>query len=148
MDHYKNIHNNCSQTSRCKTDRNYQPSRIVITDRKAEELIRTAIKKSTLYKFADKFVLGKETAHVESFNNTMNMFHDKRIYYSDEEYAMRSHMAVLHWNENVGRDHTSVWQPGANRAGTRGARKRKNYKDPTYTYRSNVWTKYMDLLFA
>ncbi len=55
-----------------------------------------------LYRFAEYNVLGRDTAHFESFNNTMNMFHDKQIYYSDIEYCMRSHIAVLYWNDNVG----------------------------------------------
>lgn len=99
-----------------------------------------------LYRFAE-YVNSRNTYHVESFNNTMNMFHDKRIYYSDLEYALKSHIAVLHWNENTGRDYTSVWTSGGNTAGTRGSRQRKNYKDPTFKYRSNVWQRYMEHLF-
>ena len=110
--------------------------------------MRDAIRKSMLYRFADYFVLGRDTAYVESFNNTMNMFHDKHVFYSDLEYGMRSHIAVLYWNEHVGRHHTSIWMPtSANRAGTRGARRRNNYKDATFRHRSNVWVCYMNAVF-
>ena len=144
VEHYKNNHSNCFSTSRCKTDPNYEPSRIVITSQKAEALLVHAIQKSMLYRFAQNFVLGRETAHVESFNNTMNMFHDKRSFYGKEEYALRSHIAVMHWNENVGRAHTSVWEAPHNPAGTRGSKSRRTYKAPTYEYRDNVWERHMD----
>ncbi len=137
-------HTNCHPSSRCQYDTNYEPSRIVITQKKAEDLLRGAIKKSMLYRFAEYYVLGRDTAHVESFNNTMNMFHDKHIYYSDLEYCMRSHIAVLYWNENVGREHTSVWQPAApSKAGTRGSKRKKNYKAPTFRlhFGSGTWIK-------
>ena len=43
VEHYKNNHSNCFSTSRCKTDPNYEPSRIVITSQKAEALLVNAI---------------------------------------------------------------------------------------------------------
>lgn len=147
IEHYKGNHEHCSPTSRCRTDDGYIPSRIGITTQKAEQLLKDAIMKSYLYRFADNFVLGRETAHVESFHNTMLMWHDKRSYYSDLEYRVRSHMSVMHWNENVGRDWTSVWNPTVNTAGTRRAKKKKIYKASTYGYRQNVWTRVMDVYY-
>ena len=55
-----------------------------------------------------------------------------------------SHIAVMHWNENVGRAHTSVWEAPHNPAGTRGSKSRRTYKAPTYEYRDNVWERHMD----
>lgn len=107
----------------------------------AENLLRVAITKSTLYMAAKDFVHGKYTSHVESFNNTMNMFHDKRIYYGDLEYKTRSYMAVIYWNENSGREHTSVWTRA--KVGTRGNRSIKVYKKATYAYQGNVWRNYL-----
>ena len=111
VEHYKGIHTCCSVKSRCRKDPKYEPSRIPITDKKAEDLLKKSIKSSTLFRGAEDFIYGRETAHVESFNNTMNMFHDKRIYYGDTEYDVRSKCAVMHWNENVGRPYTSKWTP-------------------------------------
>ena len=37
MEHYCNNHANCHNTSRCKRDSNYEPSRIVITNGKAKK---------------------------------------------------------------------------------------------------------------
>lgn len=107
VQHYKNNHINCETHSRCRMDPNYESSRIVITSLVAENLLTNAIQKSTLYKSAQDYVYGKDTYYVESFNNTMNMFQDKRITFGNEEYKARSFLAVLHWNENVDRQHTS-----------------------------------------
>ena len=149
VDHYMDNHTNCAARSRCKQDPNYEPSRIPITSTKAEQLLRDSITKSTLYKSASDFVLGRSTAHVESFNNTMNMFHDKRIYYGDLEYEMRSMMAVLHWNENVGRPHTSVWTPQVTTsAPTRRSKSRRNYKECTYKYRQLAWKSYIHTVYT
>ena len=39
---------------------------------------------------------------MESFNNTLNMFQDKRLgSFGDTQYKMRSDLAIIHWNENV-----------------------------------------------
>ncbi len=67
--------------------------------------------RSTLYKNADDFCLGRDTFHTESFNNAMNIFQDKRFAFGDTQYLLRANLAILHWNENVGRDFTSVWNP-------------------------------------
>ncbi|CAC5384549.1 unnamed protein product [Mytilus coruscus] len=39
VDHYKNRHLSCDPSSRCKYDKNYKPSRIVLTDPVAEKLL-------------------------------------------------------------------------------------------------------------
>ena len=106
--HYKNNHDDCHPSSRCRWSENYEPRKEYLSSPVAESLLRTAIMKSTLYLASKDFVHGRYTSHVESFNNTMNMFHDKRIYYGDLEYKARSYMAGLYWNENSGREHTSV----------------------------------------
>jgi hypothetical protein len=101
-DHYMNKHEDCDKDARCKTDKpapgkkGYEPSRIVITDPKAEKQLRTTIHKSVMYKHAQDFCLAKETHYVESFNNVMNIFQDKRISFGDAEYKVRSDLAVLH----------------------------------------------------
>lgn len=142
VDHYTDDHSKCSQAARCRTDPKYEPSRILLTNPKAQDLLCAAIRKSTLFSSANDFVHGKYTSHVESFNNVMNMFHDKRIYYSDKEYLTRSQITVLYWNENSGRKVNSVWQARGSRGSTRSARQRKNYSDATFQYRQNIWESY------
>jgi hypothetical protein len=101
VDHYKNNHTGCDSGSRCRRDPKYEPSRKVISDPTAEKLLHNVIEKSTLYLSAEDYALGKETYFVESFNNVMNIFHDKRIAFGDAQYLARSEIAVCHWNENV-----------------------------------------------
>ena len=56
-------------------------------------------------------MLAKDTCYVESFNNTMNMFQDKIIAFSTENYQAGSQLAVCHWKENVDRDFILIWDP-------------------------------------
>lgn len=49
VEHYKNFHGNCSEESRCRQDPNYKPSKLLIRDPRAEELLRTAIRKTVVY---------------------------------------------------------------------------------------------------
>ena len=146
VDHYSNFHNNCPPASRCQTDPRYEPSRIVLWDPMAKTLLCNAIVKSTLYRGAEDFVHGMNTSHVESFNNVMNMYHDKRIYYSDEEYLARSYISVLYWNENSGREFTSTWQPPVGAGSCRGSSMKRNYKPATYFFQRNVWQRYFSSL--
>ena len=151
VSHYKDDHSACSLKSRCRTDSNYEPSRIILTSKKTEDLLTSVITKSTLYTAAADFVLGRSTSHVESFNNTMNMFHDKRIYYSDIEYNTRLQIAAMHWNENVGRTYTSIWTPKCTSCVYNRRQKcRKTYKNATYNYREvrdSIWNAQIGKLY-
>ena len=138
--HYKNNHENCKEESRCRTDVKYEPSRIVITDPKAEHLLKSAIEKSIIYRNPHCFCRAKDTFYVESFNNTILMFADKRIHFSDKEYLMRTQLAALHWNQNVDRDYTSVTPVLHSRA------MHKNLKKCSFSYRENIWKTYLSIL--
>ena len=48
-----------------------------------------------------------DTYYVESFNNVLLQYHDKRINFSREVYQLRTNLAVLDWNEHVNRPTTS-----------------------------------------
>jgi hypothetical protein len=141
VNHYKNIHTNCLPSSRCKIDPNYKPSRYVITNKTAEELLQNTIQKSALYKHAENFCHGKDTHYVESFNNVLNIFQDKRISFSSEQYGIRAKLATLHWNENVDRKFTSEWTKKVTKE-KRGKVKRA-YRKPGYGYRRKLWTSYV-----
>lgn len=39
-----------------------------------------------IYKYPDEFKLGRDTYFVESFNNTLNIYQDKRIAFGSEQY--------------------------------------------------------------
>ena len=146
VNHYRNVHSDCHATSRCKLDPNYKPSRVVITNPKAAKLLKTSIENSVIYKSPQDYILARDTPYVESFNNVMNIFQDKRISFSDMQYNMRAQLAVIHWNENVDRVFTSVWKPRNARV-PRRQRGKKNYKAPNYIYRQSIWDKYITSMF-
>lgn len=146
VEHYKNNHSECHSSSRCKTDNNYEPSRLVIVDKFTEKLLLGVITSSNLYKYPEDYVLAKDTYYVESFNNTMNMFQDKRICFGNQTYQMRSFLAVCHWNENVDRAYTSVWNPPRPNA-PRSKKGKKVCKAPTYKYREGIWKRQMASLY-
>ena len=148
VNHYKNDHARCALQSRCKTDRNYEPTKMIITDIRAENLLRQALRKCTVYKYPGDYVLAADTGYVESFNNVLNIFQDKRISFGNLEYVRRSHLAVLHWNENVDRPFTSIWVPHEQQQllNHRVAGK-KRYVARTYTYCGNIWNRVMNQMY-
>ena len=46
-------------------------------------MLECAINNSAVFKSPDDFVLARDTSYVESFNNVMNIFQDKRISFTD-----------------------------------------------------------------
>lgn len=138
--HYKGQHGKCHPESRCVTDKNYEASKIVITDKKAEILLTNALHSTIIYKHPEDFALGKDTHYVESFNNVLNIFQDKRINFSSKEYQKRAKLAVLHWNENVDRGYTSEWHKPT--AANKRSKTKKIYKNITYQYRKKLWQRF------
>ena len=133
VSHYENMHDKCPKESRCRTDQNYQPSRELLTQDIAKELLLKSIKETVVYKNPANFCHAKDTFYVESFNNSLLVFMDKRVAFGDVEYMSRSQLGTLHWNENVDRASTSVYL----RHGRR--QKKRNLVRPTYQYHSKVW---------
>lgn len=107
VNHYKDEHEHCSETSRCKTDPNYEPSKCVITDPKAEMLLGRALMNTQVYKSPMDYIHCMDSYYVESFNNAILQYHDKRINFSKPVYVLRTNLAVLDWNEHVNRETTS-----------------------------------------
>ena len=139
--HYKNDHKDCHSSSRCNEDSNYEPSKKVLTDSRAEKLLSDVITSSTLYKIAADYALGKETHYVESFNNVLNVFQDKRISFSSEVYDTRAKMATLHWNENVDRGYTSEWR--APSQANKRSKTKKIYRKVTYRCKQKLWQHFL-----
>ena len=87
--HYKNEHSACASSFRCKTDPNYEPSRGVITNPKADRLLRNAIESSVIFKSPQDYVLARDTSYVESFNNVNRRQKGKKNY-KDPTYCYRN----------------------------------------------------------
>ena len=128
-----------SMKSRCRKDPNYEPSKLVIRSPQAMHLLDTAVKKTTVYKFPRDFIYARDTFYVESFNNVLNIFHDKRICFGDESYKMRTALAIIHWNENVDRCSTSVHEYETGKT-------QKVLVHRTLNYRHAIWRRFMELL--
>jgi hypothetical protein len=139
--HYKNVHSICPEVSRCKKDEKYEPTKKVITDTIAEKLLSQTIHSSTIYKNAQDYAHGKDTHYVESFNNVLNIYQDKRISFSSIDYEIRSKLATMHWNENVDRGYTSEWH--APSSANRRAKTKKIYEKVTYHYKDKLWHRYL-----
>ena len=81
--HYQNVHTNCLDTSRCRTEVSYEPSKTVLKDPVAKKLLEIAIHSLQVYKTHQDCVECIDTHYVESFNNACLIFHDKRIVFGD-----------------------------------------------------------------
>ena len=99
-------------------------------------MLEVVINNSAIFISQADFVLARDTSYVDSFDNVMNIFQDKRISFTDQQYNARSQLAVLHWKENVDRVFISVYNPRDQRDPSRKIRK-KNYKVLSYKYRPN-----------
>lgn len=110
IEHYKGNHDACSPVSRCKTEAGYQSRRRVIMDPEAERMLRAALTKCILVSKAEFFVHNMSSAHVESFNNTLNVLHDKRISFGMPTYKMKTAIAVGYWNCGKTQFADKVWR--------------------------------------
>ena len=113
----------------------------------AIKLLRGAIVNSIIYKHADDFNLGKDTYFVESFNNTLNVYQDKRIAFGSEQYNVRAFLGTLHWNENASKEYTSISLKADPKAPRRLIGKR-NYQKKTFKFRNNIWMRYIKFLYS
>ena len=108
VEHYQNNHINCPPTSRCKTDNPYVPSRLIVTENIAITLLRNAIQGLFMYKNPQKYTNCMDTHYVESFNNAILVYTDKRVHFGKTVYLMRINLAIMDWNENVDREVSSL----------------------------------------
>ena len=85
-----------------------------------------------------------DTFYVESFNNAVLQYHDKRINFSDSSYLFRTNLGIIDWNENVGRPVTSTKEyedPCSRRKMATKVLKRK-----TFNWWMTIWLRYADIL--
>eukprot|EP00058_Branchiostoma_floridae_P016159 XP_002601647.1 hypothetical protein BRAFLDRAFT_85768 [Branchiostoma floridae] len=120
----------------------YKPSKVLIQDPKAEKLLVDFLHQTVVYKNAENYVHAKDTHYVESFNNALLVYHDKRIAFGKEAYLLRINLAILDWNENVDRDHTSEWRC-EDAAAPRRREPKKQLVEKKYTFRKEVWNEFM-----
>ena len=136
--HYKDVHDKCHPTSRCKADPAYEPTKVKLTDPVAEKLLTNAIHNLVIYKKPEDYIYCQNTHYVESYNNATLIYHDKRIVFGTAEYRRRSSMSIIEWNENVDRDYTSVtFRESA--IANRRCQGQKNLKPKTTEFFTRIW---------
>lgn len=142
--HFQNDHTNCPLDSECKTP-NYLPDYIILRDATAIRLLTQFLHTLTLYKNASDYALCKDTYYVESFNNSVLVYLDKRIHYKDKSYMIRSNLAVLSWNEHVDRPFTSRWNPEEVHHNRRHLGK-KAYKKKSFSFVNDIWVLLIEVI--
>ena len=110
VQHYKGVHTDCAIMSRCRRQENYEPQHQKLQDEVSIRLLTKAVEDSVIYKKADLFIYNMSTAHVESFNNSLNVVHDKRITFGMQAYKMRTALAVGYWNDSKDVFTKAVWK--------------------------------------
>ena len=107
VEHYCGNHLGCHQTSRCR-QHGYIPSREIVTDPDAQRLLRQCIQKLIVYKKPEKYKYCMDTHYVESFNNVVLIYVDKRVHLKNLMYKLKLCLAILDWNDHVDRPTSSV----------------------------------------
>lgn len=146
VDHYQGNHGNCMPTSRCKTDPNYESSKYIIKDEKAVCLLTKYIKSLPVFKDAEKYKYCMDTHYVESFNNALLQYVDKRISFGLDTYKMRINLTILDWNENVNRPKTSDREIPYKRDPSRKM-KIPVLKRKTTHFKDDIWLSWLECLY-
>ncbi|CAH1242563.1 Hypp6844 [Branchiostoma lanceolatum] len=116
----------------------YVPYRQPITNPGAEKKLLDFLHKTVVYKKAENYIHSKDTHYVESFNNAMLVYHDKRICFGRTNYLLWVNLAILDWNDYADREITSVWFD-ENAANTRKQQPKKQLVRKAYKLRKDVW---------
>lgn len=142
VEHYKYNQQSCHVSSRCKKDPNYEISRKVITDPKAEKLLLDVLRNADIFKYG--YRICKDTYFVERFNYVVNIYYGKRIPFSNNQCSAKAKLSVCHWNKIVEREVSFIWKP--NQRISRYVKERKLLKY-TFTFRENIWKSYLVSFF-
>ncbi len=145
--HYQGNHVHCRPEARCHRDNPYLPTKTQLTDPVAVDMLQKFLHKMHIYRNAEDYVNCKDTHYVESFNNALLQYHDKRICFGLRVYTMRINLAVIDWNEHVDRPHTSE------RRIVDAANPRRQQPVPvlaakTYAWRNEMWRKFMNKTYS
>lgn len=143
--HFQNRHDNCAAESGCK-EPGYVPEFIILREPVAVRLLSDFLHSTTLYKNAQDYVLNKDTFYVESFNNAVLMYLDKRLHYKDRTYTMRMNLAVLNWNEHVDRPFTARSVQYSEKNIQRRQLGKKHYKKKSYNFVSEIWQLFLRVI--
>lgn len=86
--------------------------------------------------------------YVESFNNTLNIYKDKRVAFGSDQYKVRALLGTYHQNEIVG---SWKWNPSQHCCDPKAPRRKVGktiYKKWTHQFRKNIWKRYNKSVFS
>ena len=146
IQHYKGIHNECFPTSRCKTDVQYIPIKMQIVSEAAEKSLEDFLKSLEMYKKPGLFKYCDDSHWVETFNNALLQYHDKRIVFRKSQYDLRTNLAILDWNEHIGRPATSLKTVIDYKNPRRNLPKRV-LKKKTNCFKSNIFSEWIKQIY-
>ncbi|XP_064402159.1 uncharacterized protein LOC135347946 [Halichondria panicea] len=133
--HYQDNHLECHPSSTCHLP-HYAPGKDLLTDLATVQQLEKQLKDTYIYRFPESFCRCRDMYWVESFNHQLLCYISKRV------FSMRMNLAVLDWNENVGREHTSKRKlKDLRRPDRRTAMKALVKK--TYQFAYVLWTTYV-----
>ena len=95
-----------------------------------------------MYKDAESYKYCIDTHYVESFNNALLQYHDKRIVFGISNYKLRLNLAILDWNEHVDRQTISERQD-EDTARPRQQASVKVLSKKTYNFREDIWKQWV-----
>jgi hypothetical protein len=123
IEHYCNNHANCHNTSRCKRDSNYEPSRIVITNGKVKNMLAHSQVWTKLILFIPK----TNSLILKNIHNIVKAFHIECVFAQN---------IILGMLVNCRFTDAPATQKG-----------KKVYKQLTYNYRQNIWNRYISTFY-
>ena len=99
-----------------------------------------------VYKNAEDYKYCSDTHYVESFNNFLLQYHDKRIVFGQDTYNLRTNLSILDWNENVDRKCTSS-RVCYDLTNPRRQTELVNRSKKTTEFKENIWINYLEKLY-
>ena len=109
VQHYRGNHTACNPQSRCRRQADYEPRHQMLQEDISVSLLTKAIEDSIIFKKAELFVHNMSTAQVESFNDSLNVVHDKRTSFGMQSDEMQMAMSVEFQNDSKKVIYGSVW---------------------------------------
>ncbi|XP_070559392.1 uncharacterized protein [Ptychodera flava] len=147
VNHYQGNHGECHPTSGCRSG-SYEPTWRLIRSPVAVRLLSNFIRSSVVYKQPEHFIDCKDTHYVESYNNVVLVYTDKRVVLGNYTYKLRSDMACLDWNENVDRPATSTVAPEPDHRRPRRQSGYRNTVRKTSQWKNRIWREMMTSIFT
>ncbi|KAL5509808.1 hypothetical protein EMCRGX_G005238 [Ephydatia muelleri] len=136
-------HSGCPSESLCCLP-GYRPQKQLLSNSAAISALKSGLKRTSIYRYAEHYSRCRDTYWIESFNHQLLTYLCKGVHFGEETFAMRMNLAVLDWNENVRRAVTSERHYLNARRPDRHAPSRV-LVEKTFTFVQNIWETYVHM---